>query len=141
VFTTRKGKKLYGSGGVTPDIVLNGDTLSYNFEERLLFNPGLISDFSFALYKQYQPQVRANANAAAFNKSFALSANDWNRFIQAAKEDSIEVNQISAKTKQDLEVRIKANMARFVWRSNGFFTVIQPGDKQLAAAIEYLRKQ
>jgi carboxyl-terminal processing protease len=142
VYTTRKGRKLYGGGGIAPDIVIDADTTGRGSADSRLFDPVLINQFAFQLFKKYQTQVRSFPSPEKFNQGFALNGADWNALFEAARTDSNATSQVAeaAALPADLERRIKANMARLVWRNNGYFSIMQPGDRYLAAAIEHLSK-
>jgi carboxyl-terminal processing protease len=55
-------------------------------------------------------------------------------------EDSIDLKQVSGADKDYLQKRIKAQLARFKWRSKGFYEVINGDDPAIKKALEVLEK-
>ena len=142
IYKTRKGRKVMGGGGITPDVELKADTTRLSADAVTLVNNNLISDVSFLLFKQYQPQIKALGDADNFEKQFTLPAQTWDKYLTAAAADSIAIpSQVAVETKQLIMRRIKANMARYVWRGSGFFKVVNANDKTFLSAIEHLDKQ
>jgi carboxyl-terminal processing protease len=142
VYTTRKGKKVMGGGGITPDVVLASDTSKLPADAATAINNNLIGDVSFLLFKQYEPQIKALGDAANFEKKFVLPSQTWDNYLAAASKDSLSMpRQIPPQVKQVILQRIKANMARYIWRGNGFFTVLNANDNTLKSALEHIEKQ
>ncbi|MCU0335295.1 MAG: S41 family peptidase [Chitinophagaceae bacterium] len=139
VFKTRKGKILYGGGGISPDVLVAFDTTRIPKTAIGLYNNGLLSDFSFLLFRQQQAAIRGYSSARAFAEGWQLPANAWERLLQMAAADSIQIGAVPASIKADVLQRVKANTARYVWRGTGYVQVMQPGDRVLQKALEILK--
>ena len=63
----------------------------------------------------------------------------WGLSNYAAK-DSISLSAISAKDRDVLENRVKALLARLVWRTEGYFEVYNRFDPAIKKAMEEISK-
>jgi carboxyl-terminal processing protease len=141
IFTTRKGKKVYGGGGITPDVIIPIDSTRISRETLPLFSNNSIGDFSFELFKSNQKAIRAFATVADFDKGFALPAGTFESYLQYAAKDSIRIPaKIPPATQQELMLRIKANVARYVWRTTGLVQILHPTDRYIQQALQILNK-
>lgn len=139
VFKTRKGKTLYGGGGISPDVLVAYDTTRIPKSAMGLYSNGLLSDFSFLLFRQQQTGIRGFSSAKAFADGWQLPTDAWDRLLQKAAADSVEIGPVPGNIKADVLQRVKANIARYVWRGTGFAQVMQPGDRILQKALEILK--
>ena len=65
----------------------------------------------------------------------------WKQFIAAAAKDTVDITAITAKEKTDLTDLIQAYIARQLWRTEGFYEVINSDDNGVKKAIEILEKK
>jgi carboxyl-terminal processing protease len=54
--------------------------------------------------------------------------------------DSIDLDKVSEEDKESLQRRLKALLARFRWRNDGFYQVLNTEDAVILRAIEELKK-
>src|SRR5687768_17819564 len=64
----------------------------------------------------------------------------YTTLFRSAK-DTINLSKIPAKDKQEIQDRIKAYLARFRWRTQGFYQVANSNDKIITAAINELDRK
>jgi carboxyl-terminal processing protease len=141
IFTTRKGKKVYGGGGITPDVVIPMDSSRISRETLPLFSNNTMGDFSFELFKANQKAIRGFGSPADFDKRFELPSGTYESYLQYAAKDSIKVPaSIPQATQQEIMLRIKANIARYVWRNTGLVQILQPTDRYIQQALQILNK-
>ena len=140
LFSTKNGKKVYGGGGITPDIFIPIDTSSFNSTLTKIYIKGITGDFAYQYYLQNRSQLLQYKNPSEFSKSFSLADKDWQQFKALAAKDSIEINNITEKDKKDLVTRIKSSLARQIWRNEGFYEMMNKDDNTVKKAIEVLSK-
>ena len=139
VYSTQGGKKIYGGGGISPDFFVPADTSRIDSTTSKLYYKGLLSDFGY-LYILKHPSVSNNyKDAQQFTKGFSITASDWNYFAQLAGRDSIDVNRISQREKDFLTKTLKASIARQLFRTEGYFEVMNADDKAVQKALEILK--
>jgi len=139
-FKTPSGRKVYGGGGITPDIVIAVDTSGYTPLLAELASKGMMNRFSFeytdgkrdALKKQYK---NAEQFAVGFNAASLIQ--EFNAFIQ---KNGIKPNDASLRiSSQIIERQIKALIARAIFGNSGFYTVLNKSDLGVKKAIEILK--
>lgn len=139
-FSTKSGKKVYGGGGITPDIYMPLDTTYYNPALTKIYIKGTIADFAYHYYLQNQALLSGYKNPAEFSKNFALNEDGWRQFLSIAAKDSIVLTTLKEKDKKDLVTRIKSSIARQMWRNEGFYEMMNKEDTTVKKAIEVLSK-
>jgi carboxyl-terminal processing protease len=140
IYTTKAGKKIYGGGGISPDIFIAADTGRLDTVTAKLYYKGLLGDFGY-LYLLKNPGTRtAYKTADEFARSFNFDEAGWALFSKTAADDSISVNGVSAKEKTYLQKMIKASIGRQMFRSEGFYEVVNADDKAVLKALEILQR-
>ncbi|RYY50401.1 MAG: S41 family peptidase [Chitinophagaceae bacterium] len=139
IFSTQGGKKIFGGGGISPDYFVAADTGRLDSTTTRLYYKGLLSDFGY-LYALNNPAISSSyKNAKEFTKNFTLSPADWNFFSSLAAKDSINVNRISAREKDFISKTLKASVARQLFRTEGYYEVMNADDKAIIKALEVLK--
>jgi carboxyl-terminal processing protease len=139
-FRTNKGKIVYGGGGIMPDIFVPIDTTSYSPGIRDMLRNGGFNNFIYRYYLQHKKEIDAYKLPGDFNRQFNKEGDMWQQFLNYASGDSINVNVISLKQKESLQELLKASLARFRWRSNGFYQVLNNDDPAVLKALEEMEK-
>ncbi|MBK5272348.1 MAG: carboxyl-terminal protease, partial [Bacteroidia bacterium] len=139
-YKTLSGKIVYGGGGIMPDIFVSIDTSSYPAKVNRLLIDGNFNGFVYNYYLQHRKQVDQYISADDYAQHFNKSNEMWQGFVNYVAKDSINLNTVSAKEKETLELRLKAYLARFRWRNSGFYHVINNDDVVVKKALEELSK-
>lgn len=138
-YKTQAGRILYGGGGIMPDIFVGLDTSKYSREIHRLFYNGTFNDFVFHYYLANKNILEPYKTPAEYTKAFEPSTNMWSQFVTRAKADTINLSGIPATERQRVEDRMEAALARFKWRDNGFYQVLNAKDPVVLKAIEVLK--
>jgi carboxyl-terminal processing protease len=139
VYTTRTGKKLYGGGGIAPDLIVPADTTGYTKASAKLTSTAFVYRFASKYYVQEQQTIRQRyPQVDSFQRTFRLQPADWSVLEQFAKRDSIS-SSLNNSEKNLVEQRIKAAIARQVWGDNGLFRVLNASDKLMLEVEQVLR--
>jgi carboxyl-terminal processing protease len=139
VYKTKGGKTVYGGGGITPDYFIPIDTTGFSLNTAKVYAKGIINVFAYKFYLQNEAVFKKYAAADAFAKNFLFDENDWQQFVAAAAKDSINLANVAAKEKEDLESHIKSAIGRQIWRTEGFFEVENASDDAVKKALEVLK--
>jgi len=140
IFKTPKGKTLYGSGGISPDIFVGLDTNNNNRQLSKIILSGIISDFAYNYYLQNKKNLLVYKSPADFTNHFLLNEADWLAFSQMAAKDSINLPAAVLMQKGIVKLRLKAAIARQVWRNEGFFEVLNTQDITINKTLELLNR-
>lgn len=137
-FTTRKGKKLYESGGISPDIWVPFDSTMLPRSLIKLYNSNLMTEMVFEIFRQEKNELKASGTPTEFSENFNLTDSMWQQLYARAALDSIMLKGIKESEKQQLSLRVKALFARYRWRNQGYFEILNTYDPVIKTAISFL---
>ena len=141
IYLSKSGKKLYGGGGITPDQFIALDTLTFNEHQVRLSEKGTLVGFAYNYYLLNRKMLSGFFKTPAdFYAGFLFTDEDWQKFIAVAAKDSIDLKGIPKDEKNILTSHIKANLARMIWRNEGFFEVLNRTDESIKRATFLLQK-
>src|SRR5690606_29075409 len=138
-FKTHSGKIVYGGGGIMPDIFVPFDTSRYPTAINYLIIDGSFSNFVYEYYLKHKKEIDGYKSADDYLKNFNKRTNMWNEFTQRYASDSLNLSGITAAQRESLELRLQAFLARFRWRSSGFYQVLNTNDEMVKRALQELR--
>lgn len=138
VYKTKSGRLVYGGGGIAPDIYVPMDSALYSAGAAKLFGHGILLDFAFNVYKKNMGIFPTYSNAMAFDTTYHLPLNTWEQLVIFAKKDSVDLPNNNQLKTEALRL-IKANLANFKWRKNGFYEVENSSDATFKKALEVVK--
>ena len=140
VYKTTGGRIVYGGGGIIPDIFVPIDTITYNnyFLTLNLFVPAFVYRYmdenigSFGSYK----------TALAFADRYTVSEKMVNDFYKYAlsKGDLDENKAIWPLAKEELALRIKAQIGQQLFRDEGYYLCLSKKDRDVRKAMDELKR-
>jgi carboxyl-terminal processing protease len=139
-YITPAGDTLYGGGGIMPDRFVPVDTATYPAGINRLFVNGSFNSFVYTYYLKNKTQVDQYTSATDYVQRFNQLNEMWDQFVNYAKKDSVKLDTVTAKQKESLQKRLEAYLARFRWRSDGFYQVLNNEDAVVKKALEELKK-
>ena len=139
-YKTNGGRTVYGGGGITPDIFVALDTNAISKNITALYIGGTLNNFIYSYYMQNMDELKQFKSPAEFASGFHNEEKLWRNLVAFAAKDSIQIGQVSAKDKETMQTRIKALLARLIWRSDGYFQVSNLKDHVVQRAIEEIDK-
>jgi carboxyl-terminal processing protease len=138
VFHTPAGRLVYGGGGITPDVFVSMDTTQISRELSAFYIEGSLNKFIYTYYIHHQAVLKQYPTVEAFYSGFKMDNGIWNDLSVYAKKDSIRLDGLTLSDRQELEIRVKALLARLIWRSAGYYYVLNQTDPVLKKAMELL---
>ncbi len=140
VYTTKAGKKVFGGGGITPDIKIGIDTARLGTVVSALYSKGLMNDFGYR-YVVAHPEIKTGySSPAQFMNLFNIQGDAWNYFKTMAAKDSININVATNSEINFLHRFLKLSLARQLWRTEGYFELMNAEDETVKKALEELNK-
>lgn len=136
VYYTNAGREVYGGGGIYPDYNVEADSIT-NFTVELRRK-----NIYYSFIRNYLDHERENiselySNVNEFNLGFKFSEKALSEFISTSVESGIEYNDKEYKSdKNYIESRLKAFIARELWKTNGWYSVILTEDSVLKLALD-----
>jgi carboxyl-terminal processing protease len=134
---TSTGRKVFGSGGVTPDVFVPIDTTMNSDYYFKFLRKGVL--FNYA-----QDYVTANKvkllstypNEDYFVKTFRVDKETMNGLLEkGVKEDIVREDSSFQKSEKLFQVVLKANIARYLYNSQAFYKVLQEIDPMIIRAV------
>ena len=139
-YKTKSGKIVYGGGGIMPDVFVPLDTSTFSRSVSRAFVDGSFNNFVYTYYLEHKNQIQQFKDASDYTEHFNNENEMWDQFVKYESKDSIEIKNVSLKDKGSIEKRLKAYLARFRWRTSGFYQVLNSDDKVVQTALEVLQK-
>lgn len=139
-YTTKGGRTVYGGGGITPDVFVAFDTSFYQKTVVDLYDDNGILIFPYLYYLRHQQELKQYKDPADFARRFNDFEGLWNELLKTTKHESLDLKQVNAAEKQYLLYRLKANIARQIWRTPGYFQVWNTTDRMVQQALAEFKK-
>ena len=138
-YETNSGRKVYGGGGISPDIVIDYtapvDTSDWKFISKLrLYKPPLEMGFMFAdTYVEEHQELRKDVKK--FIEHFEINDKILEKYKAFLKDNDKEIDEAEfEKHKATVKFLLKAEFAHQLWGRNEFWQVYISRDKQLQQA-------
>lgn len=139
-YSTPAGKIVYGGGGISPDVFVPADTSKCSPSYSTLYLKGTATTFAYQYFIQNKERLLSYKTTQEFAEKFTLEPGDWQHFANLSLKDSVNIQTISAKEKEALQLRLKAAIARQLWRNDGLYKVLNSKDDMITRALEVLKK-
>ncbi len=135
-FKTHDGRTVYGGGGITPDYIIKSLSLS-DYTTQLLknnlfyqYNLNYLEPKREAIKKEYDNDLRK------FARSFELSQKDIQSFINFTQAKGVKYNSKDFIHDKDfITTRLKAEIARSIWKNKGWYLIMLETDNQFDKAL------
>lgn len=139
-YSTKNGREVYGGGGIMPDEFIPLDTVGGSFYLSELVYKGVFYQFAF----EYADKHREELTALGDYKKFVSFYNQIKNkvvaeFVEYAKEQGIDKNEKSFnRSKQRIEDRLRAQIARNIWDDAAFYPLWNEADQTIKEALKIL---
>lgn len=140
-FTTKKGRKVYGGGGIQPDIRLPyfSDT-SLVYYNRLIGNRVFSEAVHEELFAHYDQLIQRYPDIEAFKKGYAVDDAAWRALLQRADRKGIARHPEGIRKYADeMRNRYKAEMAMALYGENAYYQISLSHDTELQKALKSIR--
>lgn len=138
-FKTISGKIVFGNGGITPDVFVPNDTSKYSIELMQLHEKGIFGNFAYRYFIKNKTALKAFKTIEQFAAAFNLTEDDWKQFVNAAKKDSINIENIVPKQHEVIQYRLKTAIARQIWNNSGYYKLANKNDDAISKAMALLQ--
>lgn len=139
-YKTKKGRVVYGGGGITPDVFVPFDTATFVSNVYLLFDNQVFSKFIYTYYQQNKSFFDQFKSPSDFAARFTQTEQAWNNLVTYAAKNSVNIQNVPDRDKTEMEKRIKTWLARQIWRMEGYYEVSNAADAGVAKALEIIKK-
>ncbi len=138
-FYTSKGKEVFASGGIVPNITLKRDSTPANDFLVSVLIKGVIPQFIYGYYANHKEKLMFSS-FKEYKDQFFISDDLFNEFVQFAEEKGVKdfPSDIIAKSKKKIKTRLKAYIAKQMWQSEGFYPIIHEIDDDFQQTYQIL---
>jgi len=135
VFYTKAGRKVYGGGGITPDVEVSYETYSKSRAMSAQFHRKRIFFETAAQFVNENPQWKKSFQK--FQTSFKVKPSLLKKLNRMAKSKEVKFTQADfIKDDVYLKNRLKAEIARNIWGAARFYQVLLEYDNQFQKALD-----
>lgn len=135
-YSTKKGRTVYGGGGIMPDYFIALDTVGSTDYMRALFYSNALREFALFYYEENQRYLH-ELSFAEFKDNFVITNDMLDRLIEIGKGNGVTFNASEFEiSKEKIVNRLKAYIGRSVWDNKGFFPLINQENESYKQALE-----
>jgi carboxyl-terminal processing protease len=126
--TKRKQRKVYGGGGIVPDLFMPLDTSYYTDYYRDLVASGTVNRFVIDKMDELREEWQDEYDSfEAFQKHFEVSSHLIDELVARGEENGIASDEEALETSLDwLKLQIKALIARNMWSNSEYYQILNP---------------
>ena len=140
--TLKKGRIVYGGGGIMPVYFVPVDTTLYTDYHRQVSYKGVLLKVHYQFMDNYRKEwTKKYKNYALFAQNFELTEQMMQRLIDEAEKAGIAYNEEQyRKSEPLLKLQLKALIARDLWDMNEYYHTINVADESVKKALELLKE-
>lgn len=136
-FTTPKGRTVYGGGGIYPDVFIPNDTSGASYYLTELYYKGIFNHWAINYLDKYRSKW---TDFHSFEKNFNVPAAMFDQFLTYAEGLNVKRNEADIITSREvIKNRMKAEIARHIWKDSGYYAVYLKDDLDVQRALESLK--
>ena len=140
--TLKKGRTVYGGGGIMPDYFVPVDTTLYTDYHRQISYKGVLLKVHYQLIDAYRKDWNNKyKDYASFAQTFEMTEPMMQRLKDEAAKAGIAYNEEQyRKSESLLKLQMKALIARDLWDMNEYYHTINVADESVKKALELLKE-
>lgn len=138
VYYTKAGRKMYGGGGIMPDVFVGRDTTLNTPWYNQCVNLAYTYQFAYQYTDKHRKELNQFKDWQSLEK-YLLRQNVLREFVAFAKDKGVEPNEAEIVKSKPLIVRLlNAYIVRNILGDEGFFPLFERDDEITKKAIELL---
>ncbi len=136
-FETESGRKVYGGGGIMPDIFVPIDTTGNSWYLSELYYSGQFYDFCFYYTDHHREELEKFEGHGEFARNFRVDDQLLREFVDFAEKSGVRKDDEGLEQSEEvIRYRIKAGIARNLYGDEGFYPVVNEEDIVVKKALE-----
>ncbi|MBQ7531913.1 MAG: S41 family peptidase [Paludibacteraceae bacterium] len=140
-YRTKKGRIVYGGGGIMPDIFVGRDTTQYSPYFNIVSNRAYTYQFAYNYADRHRKELTKYTRWQDLEKHL-LAANWVPEFVKFCQDKGVEPNEEQLAKSRPLLVRIvNAYIVRDIMGDKGFFPLFERDDDITKRAIDTLTRK
>ncbi|MDE6022245.1 MAG: peptidase S41, partial [Muribaculaceae bacterium] len=139
LFLTNGGRKVYGGGGIMPDVFVPEDTTGFTSYYVSVSNKGLITKYAFEVAEKYRSLTKNVKSIEELERVIPRDQTLLEGFVDYAARNGVPARWYYINKSRNLILNIlKAQIARNVLGYNGLIQMLNQEDVTVRKAIELL---
>src|SRR5690606_3278790 len=143
-YTTENGRIVFGGGGINPDVHIHYDTSGTGtyFLEMVYSDELKLALWHY--YTNHSADLKNYKTQEEFHENFHDETVILNKFLSNLKEDKQQKAKMALKrlpVLDNFKVQIKAQMARYLFRNNGYYFIQSGHDPAIKNAKSVLKTE
>ena len=139
-YKTRKGRIVYGGGGIMPDIFVPRDTSAYTNYLIELFNKNVVREYTLDYFSEHKDELK-KMSFKDFNRKFEITEKMMQQLIALGTSQGVKFKQSEYAISKDLlKLNLKAYIARSLYGAAGFYPILNQGDEIYLQALKQFKK-
>lgn len=136
-YKTKKGRIVYGGGGIEPDIALPYTLFTKGKYYGELLKKGLIYKYCFDYVDSHRGEFKKYRNGDDFVTNYVVSDKMFNGLVLFATKNGVKQAAIPPKDKQEIRLLMKAYIAQSIYEDKYFYQIFILLDEDLQKAINH----
>jgi len=141
VYKTKQGRKVFGGGGIVPDVFIPLDTLRYSSVINRLYFSGVLTTFAFEFTDNNRAKFLNDYKTA---QSFITNYSVTNKEVEALKNYLVSKKvtnlNFSLNDKGFKEI-LKALIGRNLFDKDAYYPILNKNDNAIQKAVDVLNKK
>lgn len=139
-FSTVNGRKVYGGGGIMPDIFVPEDTTEYSSYYIEASNMGLIQKFAREMAENYRPMLKGSKKLEDLDRILPREQSLLTAFVNYASSQGLPARWYYINKSRGLLVnQIRASIARDLIGYDAFIRILNEKDNAVREALKDLQ--
>lgn len=135
VFKTHMGRKVYGGGGIIPDIFVSRDSILQSEVAARMVDKPVLYAFILKYFNQNKERLE-KMPFESFLSEYSVDTRTMELLYRHLLEAGTEISTKEfEKMKPQFALNIKAGLARCLWQSNGFYKVLINRDSEIKKSM------
>lgn len=133
-------RKVYGGGGIMPDVFVPADTSNYSDYYRDLIRKTVFQSFTLEYVDKNRARFKSDyPKFEDFRKKYEFSPEEIKAFIKAGEDAGVKFNEKEYAISKPVILKIlKALVANNIWQTTEYFQIINEGDEAISGALKVL---
>ena len=138
IYRTKGGRKMYGGGGIMPDVFVGRDTTLNTPWYNRCVNLAYTYQFAYQYTDRHRKELSKFKDWQSLEK-YLLKQNVLRDFVKFAEDKGVEPNEAEIQKSRPLMTRLlNAYIVRNILGDEGFFPLFERDDEITKAAVEQL---
>jgi carboxyl-terminal processing protease len=140
LFFTDNGRKVFGGGGIMPDLFVPQDTSDWSRTLGKIYAKNQLREYSYKYIEKNKKRLE-QMSFEKYEKDFQLSETEYSEFLDNVKKSDIKlVESDLEKSNSRLKLELKAFIAKSVYGNEAFYKIFLMGDNIYLEAIKNVPK-